>query len=582
MRRSALHRAFAPPRHGRRTLAFALIVGLLPATAALTTASAADAAPAGPALHLTAGDRSVTAAWSKVPGATSYTVRYATTASFVGAHSLRTTAQSVRITKLHNNTRYYVRLLPDRTVRADAAVTGATQHATPDDGYPYPVSDVRATTAGPDQVQVTWSGGGRATRVGVIAGGESTTEIMHFRSDWYPATTHSVTLTVPDRYRTSLGGGTGNYVFVRVVQSNSTAASPAMHLHYDIGDSYRISTLAASALAGGAPAPATGDRLKVAEMNVQSWSATEHFSGTNQWDARKDRIAKTVLASGADLFLTSELDTHRIDPSCVNHTHNTKGPHTYCATALSQLSALLNQGSKPLRAATGDAYQQVLAVSAKHNMDGKITSGAQIFYNPAKMTLEAHGFLSPQFDLGISQPGVQDRWWSWAKLKLNSGREFYAVAVHLPALDSGTNIGALHTKVATAAQAYLARINGTNLPVVAGGDFNDDPIRNRNAASQVFLRGGFTDAAATPNRTGALYATFNGHNGGGGVDPGYPDTAVPHRYNTSRIDFILLHGNARSYSYANVLHVDGNRFQKSYQGSDHNLQLATIGIGDPQ
>lgn len=586
MRRSPLHRAVRVSHRGRRALAVALAVGLLPAGVALTAVDTAQAAAAGPTVHLTAGNRAVTAAWSRVAGATSYTVRYATKASLAGAHSVRTTEQHVQLDKLHNGTRYFVAVTADRatgTVSPASAVAASAVHATPAAGYPYPVSDVRASPAGPDQVQVTWSGGGRATKVGVIAGGESTTTSMHFRSAWYPATTHSVTLTVPAKYQKSLGAGTGNYVFVRVVESNSTAAKPAMHLRYDIGDAYRISTLASSALAGSDPAPAAGDRLKVAEMNVQSYTATEHFSTTNQWKARKARIAKTVLASKADLFLTSELDTHRIDAKCVNHWKNTKGPHSYCETALSDLVSLLDSGPKPLKAATGDAYKQVLKVSADHpSLGGKITSGAQIFYDPAKMTLESHGFLSPALDLGIRQSGVQDRWWSWAKFKLVSGREFYAVAVHLPAMNSGTNMSALHAAVTTAAAAYLARLNSANLPVVIGGDFNSDPIRNARPATAILVNTGYTDAAAAPKRAGARYATFNGHNGGGGVDPGYPVTAVPHRYNTSRIDFILTHGNATSYSYKNVLHIDGNRFQKSYQGSDHNLQLASIGIGDPQ
>lgn len=582
MRRSELSGAITSSRRGRRALAVVVAIGLLPMGVALTAADAAEAATSGPQVHLTAGDHTVTAAWSKVAGAKSYTVRYATKASFSGAHSVRTTALHVALRELQNGSRYYVAVSADRAIGAAAATAASAVHATPADGYPYPVSDVQASPAGPDQVQVTWSGGGRATKVGVIAGGESTTSALHFRSAWFPATTHSVLLTVPDRDRMSLGAGTGNFVFVRVVQSNSTADEPTMHLHYDIGDGYRISTLAASALAGSDPAPATEDRLKVAEMNVQSFSATENFSSTDQWAARKERIASTVLASGADLFLTSELDTHRIDAKCVNHTHNTKGPHTYCATAYSQLRGLLDQGAKPLKAATADTYQQVLAQSAKHNMDGKITSGAQIFYDPAKMTLEAHGFMSPAFDLGIRQAGVQDRWWSWARFKMNSGREFYAVAVHLPSMDSGANMAALHTAVVRAATSWLAQLNSAKLPMVIGGDFNTDPIRDSNPASEILLKAGFTDTAATTHRTGSRYATFNGHNGGGGTDPGYPDTAVAHRYNTSRIDFILTHGNAASYSYANVLHINGDRFQKSYQGSDHNLQLASIGIGNPQ
>jgi hypothetical protein len=60
--------------------------------------------------------------------------------------------------------------------------------------------------------------------------------------------------------------------------------------------------------------------------------------------------------------------------------------------------------------------------------------------------------------------------------------------------------------------------------------------------------------------------------------------AAIHKYATSRIDYILIKGSPYSDWYRNVVRIaPGTRdvFDTRYNGSDHNLQLAQIGIGDP-
>jgi hypothetical protein len=64
-----------------------------------------------------------------------------------------------------------------------------------------------------------------------------------------------------------------------------------------------------------------------------------------------------------------------------------------------------------------------------------------------------------------------------------------------------------------------------------------------------------------------------------GADPGYPVHPTRHPYPTSRIDYLLVKGSTHTYRYTNVLNLlpDG-RFDPRLEGSDHNLQLATIGL----
>ena len=111
------------------------------------------------------------------------------------------------------------------------------------------------------------------------------------------------------------------------------------------------------------------------------------------------------------------------------------------------------------------------------------------------------------------------------------------------------------------------------------GDLNADAVRDPRPAATVFLQHGYTDSAATTHRTGIRYSTSNGTNGVDGADPGYPVHAVEHAYPTSRIDYILTKHSPATFGYANVVHLTGDRFTPRLQGSDHDLQLAHLGIG---
>jgi hypothetical protein len=110
-------------------------------------------------------------------------------------------------------------------------------------------------------------------------------------------------------------------------------------------------------------------------------------------------------------------------------------------------------------------------------------------------------------------------------------------------------------------------------------------VRTAKAAAPAFVAAGWMDAAAVSAkhlRTGMKVSTSNGSGPQDGVDPGYGSKPIRRPYETSRIDYILLRNSPHTYRYANVLRVDSHgRFIKSQQGTDHNMQLATIGIGDP-
>jgi endonuclease/exonuclease/phosphatase family metal-dependent hydrolase len=119
-------------------------------------------------------------------------------------------------------------------------------------------------------------------------------------------------------------------------------------------------------------------------------------------------------------------------------------------------------------------------------------------------------------------------------------------------------------------------------PVVFTGDFNANGATDPHAGSLALRAEGYSDARGTVD--GADYGSFyysssNGTNGTDGPDDGYPVHAVRHPYPTSRIDYIMVKNSPFTFRYRNEVRLtSGNRFDPQYQGSDHNMQFAVIGI----
>jgi hypothetical protein len=239
--------------------------------------------------------------------------------------------------------------------------------------------------------------------------------------------------------------------------------------------------------------------------------------------------------------------------------------------------------------ATDDAYRRVLDTMRAHpSWAGHITDGAHVFYNPKVLTEVKHGYISPVFTLGLAKDGwttsLGDRWLSWARLRVKAtGAEFYAVAAHFPVGESSTIVG-LRLREAQETVKYLHGLTGT-LPVVFGGDLNADTARAPKAGATEFIKDGFFDAAATTHRAGSRYSSSRGSGLQDGADPGYPRTATKMPYVTSRIDYILLKRSPFTYGYENVISLAGTTGQTldnvHYNGSDHNLQQASVGIANP-
>jgi hypothetical protein len=573
-----------------RTTRAAALGAVLVTTGALFTPVAAQATTTtAMSIRAMGGDRQVTAAWGRIAKATGYTVHWGAGTST--SHVLHTTGTTIRINGVANRTTYSVRVTADGVGAASRRVT-----ATPSQYAPTALTSVRAVPAGPNQIKVSWTGGGRARSIAVYVGADSQTKTHHYATAWHPAALSSWIVTLPATLRGVLGAGSGNPIFVRVVQTNSTATTPRMEWAFDGVTKFRLSDVGPWTLAGAARGSTDTSPVTVASWNTQGISATRYFSIADRWAARLPKVVANVENLHPDVIGFQELGSSRVDPDCRNSpSHMAVGVYD-CTEQYQTLQWKLASAAIPYRNVRPDANAYVYQQNAAGNTNNYVDSA--IFYNPAKVTLVASGFISPRAMMGSRWPtSYTDEAGVWAEFRTRdaSARRFLVSSIHMPAggttqfpdvatvrSDEGALLaGWLDRKaVELGAAAGLGR-----LPTIATGDFNGNEVTDTHAAGLQMLARGYTDAAATLDRNDIRWASDNLTNGPDGVDPGYPRTAVPHSHIASRIDYLMLKGGVTTSRYRNEIRYTTDstgvrRFVAGYQASDHNMQLAWLGIPD--
>ncbi|MCU1473048.1 hypothetical protein [Amnibacterium sp.] len=563
--------------------------------AALLTAGAllapvpAQATTAGMPIRVMGGDRQVTAAWGTVAGASGYTVHWGAGTST--AKVLHTTATTIRISGVANRTSYSVRVTADGVGAASNRVT-----ATPSEYAPTSLTSVKAVPAGPNQIKVSWTGGGRARSIAVYVGSDSQTKTHHYATAWHPAALSSWIVTLPANLRGVLGAGTGNPVFVRVVQTNSTASTPRMEWNFDGTTKFRLSDVGPWTLAGAGNPGRDTSPVTVASWNAQSISASAGFSRANQWTARLPKVVANVENLKPDVIGFQELGTSRVDPACRNSPSHMSAGLYDCTEQYQTVQSKLASAATPYTNVRPDANAYVYQQAAAGNPTNYVDSS--IFFRPDKVDLLDSGFISPRAIVGSQWPAsYTDEAGVWAEFQTKdaSARRFLVSSIHMPA--GGTkedpdvstvrrNEGAKLAAWLDTLAASLGSDAGVGpLPIIATGDFNGNEVTDSDAAGLQMLADGYTDAAATLDRGDIRWATDNLTNGPDAVDDGYPKTAVPHLHIASRIDYVMLKGGITTSRYRNEVRYttqsNGTRlFDSRYQGSDHDMQLAWLGIPD--
>ena len=522
--------------HPFRTLLSAMLITASLAVVGGLTAQPASATPTLSGVRVVYGDRTLTTTWSPLSGATGYRIEYASHSDMSGSKLTPVTTNTYQVVSALTNERtYHLRL---RAYTGNRELTRTTLTATPQSGYPAVMPKVTIVPgSAPNQVRVSWSRLQRATRVMVLAGADNHQSISYFHSSWLPATATTTTLTVPRSYRYMIGSGSGNPIYVKVGQYNSATAT-TIRTERNLAANYRLSF--SNVYGFATPLAITGGtHLKVASYNIQSVAASDPG---HPWSERKPRVTANIALANPDLIGLQEADS----AVSMNYQHRQMAvelaPHGYVMS--------------------GD-------LPANYRFNNDVTEG-WFYYKIAVLSRLSGGILSPRDDLNISWPsGMGDRRGTWAKFQVRAtGRIFYAIDMHLPAGGST----ALRTREVAALSSYIQdRAQGA--PIVFVGDLNAAVMRDGYCAASKLHSLGWYDTASTLNRTHKDLQTANS-------PVGYP--SVPERalnVNTGRIDYIFTKNMGGGYRYENreILTSDGH-VDTRYQGSDHNLQMATLGL----
>jgi endonuclease/exonuclease/phosphatase family metal-dependent hydrolase len=553
----------------RRTRILALSMGLLlgigvvpvsaasaqPAPAAVSGTIAIRAVLPKPGIKVAGGASSFTVSWGKVAGAKGYVVEYSTKSSFSGVKKVSVSATTTHkvVKGLKNDVPYYVRVRAVAPSAADTSVSGAKK-VTPDTGYPRELT-ITVVTAGPNKVKVSWTGQARATKVGVIAGSDSIVTKNLFRSAWYPATTTSITMTVPESLRDEMGTGSGNPIHVKVATYNSLTATDAMPTKSDGAKFYRLAP--AGSYGYAEPVAPSGPLIRVGTWNVRSVASSAGMKGYT-WKDRRLKVRDNILASGTSLLGLAELST---------------------------ADAGLGNGKRQwedLRDLLAPSGWAIANLPSTYKLKPDATNGAHLYYKTADLEVLDGGFVSPRDHSGISWPaGIPDRFWSWAQFRSKkTGTVFFAAAAHLPVDDNGVNgREKLRVAIVTAMNKFLSARAG-NAPIVILGDLNSTVLKSSSGADNALRRAGYYDAASALKRSSNHYATVNHvHQIDNLKAVGYPYTPYRAPHAGSRLDYIMVKNAPGSARYTNqMLLTPTGKFDTRYQGSDHNLQWAEIGI----
>jgi endonuclease/exonuclease/phosphatase family metal-dependent hydrolase len=528
----------AASRIGTATLAAALVIGLSTGLPHPTIATAA--VPAAPAVALPAvasvsglvvipGKNQITASWAGVAGAGQYQVRVARSASMAGAVSVTTSSTTAVVGGLKTPKAYWVQVVAGTAV--SAKVKTKTSKASTGRGTVTGVS-----RAGANAVQVTWKRFKVGTSIDVRLSWDNKPLVnnqagRYVQVTGLPITATSTVLTIPDGYQRLIGSTTGNPAYLRLVPHNGPRSRNGK-------------------IAFGWPSAeqAYGTQLRVATFNVTDESA-RRSGPVPDWAESRGAVVNSIQLANPDILLTQE----------VPRVHLTLNGQD------------VTQDQDLIRLLSGQ-----WSVSWNPAPSGQASwPSNQVYYRTSTFELLASGQV--QFSSLVSADWSRNlnRYFAWAQLRVRAtGEIVFAVSAHLQGDDS-VNRRQLRRDLVRGLNGYLAQLNPRGYPVIVGGDFNVNfggMIPSGFAdAPQDMIDAGYVSAASADSRTNITRSSSNA---------GFPSKPRSYTYVGSRIDYLFLKNTAGPVSYTNQMVLNSNgTFNRSYYGSDHNLQWSQVSLG---
>lgn len=480
--------------------------------------------------------------WKAMSGV-SYQAKYSTSSTFASATYKNVTTASSNLTGIQPGHTYYavVRAKKGSTYGAYSSRISFSLTA----GYTGVFPSVSAKPAA-DGITVAWGAAPYATDYRVVW---SSGPNPNRRPDyWVPSATSWFSAFNPvTKSRTISGTDTkltktayGNPIYAHV-EAKSTV-KPSTHTR----DSTQVVAW---------PKPAAPDKSALAvrfgSYNVECGGCEK--SGTAKWPTRGPVVADNIAAQKLDVLTAVEASGDADSANGWNEIYLDLDRH------LSSL-ALTDSGTAPNAA----------------------NQGNRIFYNPSKYTVVSKGWLGGVVDYSKSVSGhTYYLNTPWAELRAKDAAQttFLVVAAHyaIPSASNASSTTARKTllgKNSAQLLASLDKVNSSSLPVVLGGDFNDNryPEGRLDGAQPTLIRGGFYDSSASLVRHGTAKSTYN-NSLAPSKQPSDPNG------DGQRIDYILTQGFQGSDQYTNnYIPLGTNGKPLSLVPSDHNLIDATLHV----
>ncbi len=315
-----------------------------------------------------------------------------------------------------------------------------------------------------------------------------------------------------------------------------------------------IVTAATILVTGASTASAAGKSLVFATWNV---CKIDCDAPAPSWDVRRDRVARTISESGADVLSVNEATDWA-------YGSRTQWEDIQAITSSAgYISPRIQDDQCERRGCTHTARLMYKSSSVRQLDFGTLPSAG--YWRVGDIAKDV------TFDF--------DRQVAWAFLEgANGTGPFFVVGVHLSTDKSpaGEQHRIAFGRAATGwAQAMLASRGMPGAPVILMGDLNSIETRQPNGVQKVLASSGWKDAIYAPKRKNT---DINSVNYSDVSRTGWPSRPLRNRYRlASRIDYIVFRGPVKATTYEVVAHLNPNgTFNKAYQGSDHQMVRATL------
>lgn len=302
------------------------------------------------------------------------------------------------------------------------------------------------------------------------------------------------------------------------------------------------------------------------------------------WDIRRERVARVINESGADVVGLQEATNWatNFSKTQVEDIANLTAPAGY---TLVTVNNDMNECRRPR-----DHHGELAGPSPCDNTAALLYRNSTVEQVTSPNGMPTAGITQTGSIIPNLDPESAKRSIMWAYLQGKNGTgPFLAISLHTdnqktPEVENsrillGQSLG-----------GWVLAMNNLhgfpNAPAVLLADLNSYEKRQPNGMQKMLTNTGWSDTHKTPSRRNIQYSSIN-YNPLLGTEQGFP--VKPYKFQktrknpageATRIDYIMTYGSGlKALDYEVVIRLDGNgMFVPEYQASDHQMVRAVIGF----